>query len=103
MNSNNRNYFVNIDSEKEPLLPPNDDKIDTTEHVLSEIEIVDTIIKASHDISLRYINREELIKIISKLHNHQRDAFSSNDFFSWSSFSGGCKKKNPRTFPGAFP
>jgi serine/threonine protein kinase len=80
MNSNNRNYLVNIDSEKEPLLPPEYEKIDTTEHVLSEIEIVDTIIKASHDISLRYINREELIKIISKLHNHQRDAFSSNDF-----------------------
>lgn len=81
MNSNNRNYFVNIDSEKEPLLPPNDDKIDTTtEHVLSEIEIVDTIMKASLDISLRYISREELIKVISNLHNHQQHAFSSNDF-----------------------
>jgi len=80
MNANNRNYLVNIDSEKEPLLPPEDDKIDTAEHVLSEIEIVDTIIKASHDISLRYINRDELIKIISKLHNHEQYAFSSNEF-----------------------
>ena len=80
MNSNNRNYFVNIDSEKEPLLPPEYDNIDTTEHVLSEIEIVDTIMKASRDISLRYINREELIKVISNLHNHQQHAFSSNDF-----------------------
>lgn len=80
MNSNNHNYLVNMDLEKEPLLPPEDDKIDTTEHVLSEIEIVDTIMKASHDISLRYINREELIKVISNLHNNQQYAFSSNDF-----------------------
>lgn len=81
MNSNNRNYLlVNMDLEKEPLLPPEDDKIDTTEHILSEIEIVDTIMKTSHDISLRYINREELIKVISNLHNNQQYAFSSNDF-----------------------
>ena len=36
--------------------------------------------KASRDISLRYISRDELVKVISKLHNHQQRAFSSNDF-----------------------
>ena len=83
MSANNKNYLVNIHLEREPLLPPNDpedDNADTTQLGLSEIEIVDTIMKASHDVSLRYIKRDELIKVISKLHNHQQHAFSSNDF-----------------------
>jgi len=80
MNANNRSYWVNMDLEKEPLLPPDDPPEDDTEHGLSEIEIVDTIIKALHDASLRCINRDELIKIISKLHNNQQRAFTSNDF-----------------------
>lgn len=51
------------------------------EHVLLSVSvIVDKIIKASHDISLRYINRDELIKVISNLHNNKQHAFSSNDF-----------------------
>ena len=80
MNANKRSYWVNMDLEKEPLLPPDDPSEDDTEHGLSEIEIVDTIIKALHDASLRCINRDELIKIISKLHNNQQRAFTSNDF-----------------------
>jgi serine/threonine protein kinase len=36
--------------------------------------------KTSRDISLRYINRDELIKVISNLHNNKQHAFSSNDF-----------------------
>ena len=93
MSANNRNYLVNIHLEKEPLLPPpeddpeddpkcepkddKDDKVDN-KHVVSYI--VETIMKASHDISLRYIKKDELIKVISNLHNHQQRAFSSNDF-----------------------
>ena len=80
MNANKRSYWVNMDLDKEPLLPPDDPSEDDTEHGLSEIEIVDTIIKASHDASLHCINRDELLKIISKLHNNQQRAFSSNDF-----------------------
>jgi serine/threonine protein kinase len=86
--ANKRNYWVNMDLvlEKEPLLPPpEDDTEDDTEdnkidaqHVLSEV--VDTVMKISNDVLLRYIQREELTKIISKLHSHQQHAFSSNDF-----------------------
>ena len=82
---NNRNYKVNVDLENEPLLPPPEDdppkdcKVDA-EHVLSVSEIVDTIIKTSNDASLRYMQREELIKVISNLHNNKQYAFSSNDF-----------------------
>ena len=90
MNANNRNNRVNMGLEKEPLLPPpeddpqddhpKNDKMDA-EHVLSAVSvIVDRIMKASHDISLRYINRDELIKVISNLHNNKQHAFSSNDF-----------------------
>jgi serine/threonine protein kinase len=78
-----------MDLEKEPLLPPpendseddppKDDKVDT-EHVLSVPVIVDTIIKASHDISLGCINRDELTRVVSNLHNNKQYAFSSNDF-----------------------
>jgi serine/threonine protein kinase len=56
------------------------DKNKNIEKILTVTEIVDTIIKASHDESLRCINRDDLIKIISKLHNNQQRAFSSNDF-----------------------
>ena len=88
--ANKRNYWVNMDLEKEPLLPPpeddpeddppKDDKMDA-EHVLSTVSvIVDRIMKASHDISLRYINRDELIKVISNLNNNKQHSFSSNDF-----------------------
>jgi serine/threonine protein kinase len=89
MSANNRNYLVNIHLEKEPLLPPpendtddpkydpKDDKVDN-KHVVSYI--VETIMKISHDISLRYIKKDELIKVISNLHNNQQRAFSSNDF-----------------------
>lgn len=56
------------------------DKNKNIEKILTVTEIVDTIIKASHDASLHCINRDELIKIISKLHNNQQRAFSSNDF-----------------------
>jgi serine/threonine protein kinase len=90
MNVNKRNYKVHVDLEKEPLLPPlendpeddppKDYKVDTTEHVLSVPVIVDTIIKASHDISLGCINRDELTTVISNLHNNKQRAFSSNDF-----------------------
>ena len=85
--ANKRNYWVNMDLvlEKEPLLLPEDDTEDDTEdnkmdaqHVLSEI--VDTVMKTSNDILLRYINREELTKVISNLHSHQQHAFSSNNF-----------------------
>ena len=85
--ANNRNYWVNMDLvlEKEPLLLPEDDTEDDTEdnkmdaqHVLSEI--VDTVMKTSNDASLRYINKEELTKVISNLHSHQQHAFSSNVF-----------------------
>jgi len=91
--ANKRNYWVNMDLvlEKEPLLPPpeddpEDDRKDDPEdnkmdaqNVLSEI--VDTIMKTSNDASLRYTpQREELTKIISKLHSHQQHTFSSNDF-----------------------
>ena len=89
MNANKCSYWVNMDLEKEPLLPPDDppeDDTEHTEHVLSEIEIVDTVMKASRDISLRYISREELIKVISKLHNHQQHAFSSNDFIAFKKY-----------------
>lgn len=52
------------------------------EKTLTITEIVDTIMKALHDASLplRCINRDEIIKVISKLHSHQQRAFSSNDF-----------------------
>jgi serine/threonine protein kinase len=77
-NNNNNN------NETEPLLPSHSEDDKNTEctllKVVKVVDIVETIMKASHDISLRYINKEELIKIISKLHNHQQDAFSSNDF-----------------------
>ena len=85
--ANKRNYWVNMDLvlEKEPLLLPEDDTEDDTEdnkmdaqHVLSEI--VDTVMKTSNDASLRYINKEELTKVISNLHSHQQHAFSSNVF-----------------------
>ena len=80
----NRNYWVNMDLEKEPLLPPPEDDPEDdpedVEHVLSVSVIVDTIMKASRDISLLYINRDELIKVISKLHNNKQHVFSSNDF-----------------------
>ena len=76
-NRDNRNRRVNMDLEKEPLLPPpeddpqddppKDDKMYTEDVLLSVSVIVDTIMKASRDISLRYINRDELIKVISKL------------------------------------
>ena len=89
MNVNKRNYKVHVDLEKEPLLPPlendpeddppKDYKVDT-EHVLSVPVIVDTIMKASHDISLNYINRDELTRVVSNLHNNKQHAFSSNDF-----------------------
>jgi hypothetical protein len=86
--ANKRNYWVNMDLvlEKEPLLPPpedyqkddpEDNKMDA-QHVLSDI--VDTVMKTSNDILLRYINREELTKVISNLHSHQQHAFSSNNF-----------------------
>jgi tRNA A-37 threonylcarbamoyl transferase component Bud32 len=80
-----------VDLEKEPLLPPlendpeddppKDYKVDS-EHVLSVPVpvIVDTIMKASHDISLNYINRDELTRVVSNLHNNKQHAFSSNDF-----------------------
>ena len=80
MNTNKWNHWVNMDLEKEPLLPPDDPPEDDTEHVLSNVEIVDKIIKASHDASLRFINRDELLKVVSKLHHHQPHAFSSNEF-----------------------
>ena len=86
----NRNYWVNMDLEKEPLLPPpeddpeddppKDDKMDAEHVLLSVSVIVDRIMKASHDIPLRYINRDELVKVISNLHNNKQHAFSSNDF-----------------------
>ena len=89
-NRDNRNRRVNMDLEKEPLLPPpeddpqddppKDDKMYTEDVLLSVSVIVDTIMKASRDISLRYINRDELIKVISNLHNNKQHAFSSNDF-----------------------
>ena len=86
--ANKRNYWVNMDLvlEKEPLLPPpedyqkddpEDNKMDA-QHVLSDI--VDTVMKTSNDILLRYINREELTKVISNLHSHQQHALSSNNF-----------------------
>ena len=91
MNVNKRNYKAHVDLEKEPLLPPlendpeddppKDYKVDS-EHVLSVPVpvIVDTIMKASHDISLNYINRDELTRVVSNLHNNKQHAFSSNDF-----------------------
>jgi serine/threonine protein kinase len=79
-NRDNRNNQVPMDLEKEPLLPPPEDDPEDQEHVLSESAIVDIIMKTSRDISLRYINRDELIKVISNLHNNKQHAFSSNDF-----------------------
>ena len=78
--TNNKNK--NNNDETEPLLPPHseDDKKNTESSLLKVDDIVETIMKASRDISLRYISRDELVKIISKLHNHQQDAFLSNDF-----------------------
>ena len=60
------------------------------EKIFTVTEIVDTIMKASHDVSLRYINRDELIKIISKIHNHQQRAFSSNDFIIFKKYEDYC-------------
>ena len=59
-----------------------DGKNKNIEKVLTVTEIVDTIIKASQDIPLRrdHINRDELLKVVSKLHHHQPHAFSSNEF-----------------------
>lgn len=75
---------TNNNNETEPLLSSHSEDDKNTESTLLKVvkvdDIVETILKASHDISLRYIIKEELIKIISKLHNHQQDAFSSNDF-----------------------
>jgi serine/threonine protein kinase len=102
MSANKRSYWVNMDLEKKPLLPPDDPEDDPeddpkddkkdTQYVLSEI--VDAIMKASHDISLRYIIREDLIKVISKLHNHQQRAFSSNDFIVFKKYENYAENEN---------
>jgi serine/threonine protein kinase len=86
MNTNKWNHWVNMDLEKEPLLPPDDPPEDDTEHVLSNVEIVDKIMKASHDASLRCINRDDLMKVVSKLHHHQPHAFSSNEFIVFKTY-----------------
>ena len=83
--TNNKNK--NKNHEREPLLPllssqasHLEDEKNTESRLLKVDDIVETIMKASRDISLRYISRDELVKVISKLHNHQQRAFSSNDF-----------------------
>ena len=60
------------------------------EKIFTVTEIVDIVVKASHDVSLRYINRDELIKIISKIHSHQQRAFSSNDFIIFKKYEDYC-------------
>jgi Protein kinase domain len=73
-----------------PLLPyrlDNDDvvgknKNKTIEKILTVTEIVDLIINTSQSIQLRYTNRNELVKIISNLHNQNSSScvFNNNDF-----------------------
>lgn len=99
-----------------PLLPyrlDNDDvvgknKNKTIEKILTVTEIVDLIINTSQSIQLRYTNRNELVKIISNLHNQNSSScgFNNNDFIIFKKYddcgegdaanksSGGSEKYN---------